>query len=118
MAAPMTSYSYQAPGSRGRRALIAKVLHDRCPAAVDRPIKRRAAIDLVLDVQPCASFDEQPHRVCVVGPHSLMQRRRMRMVSIRVVAVRILTGIEEQAHHVGVAVLGGEREGDVSALTV
>ena len=72
----------------------------------------------VLDVEPCTSFDEQPHHVCGVGPDSLMQRRRMRMVPVRVVATRILAGIEEQSHYACMAVLGSECEGDVPAVTV
>jgi hypothetical protein len=29
----------------------------------------------VLEVQPGAAFDKQPHHVGVVGPHGLVQRR-------------------------------------------
>ena len=47
-----------------------------------------------------------------------MQSRRVRVESLWVVAVRILAGVEEQPHHVRVAVLGRKSEGGVPALGV
>jgi hypothetical protein len=40
------------------------------------------------------------------------------MVAIWVITVRVLAGIEKQAYHVRVAVLGGEGQGAMSALAV
>ncbi len=104
--------------SGGRRAFTAKILGDLFYSAVNRPIQWRTLIDGVLDVQPSASLHQQMHYVLVFRPHRLMQRRRVGMISVRVVSARILACIEQQTYDIGPAVLSGERERDVFALAV
>ena len=104
--------------SRFHRALGAKVLSDGGFFTMDRPTQWRALINCVPDVQPRASFYKQFYYFSVAGADCLVQRRRVGMEPVRVVSVRILARIEQQLDDLGVTVLGGEREGGVSALTV
>jgi hypothetical protein len=98
--------------------MVAKVLRDRRSSSVNRPIQWRTAINCVFDVQACASFHQQPYHLFVIRPHGVMQRRRMRMVTVRIVPVRILARVGEQAHDVSVTVLSYQRQGDMLALGI
>src|SRR6266568_97766 len=101
-----------------RRAPAAQVLGDRGLAAVFGPAEWGAIVDRIADVQPRPALDEQAHDIEMLRPYGVVQRRGVRMEAVRVVAARVLAGVKEEAHYVGVAVLRGERQGDVSAPAV
>src|SRR4051812_230209 len=48
---------------------------------VSGPAERRRVIDLVLDIEPRATFDHQPHHVGVATKRGLVQRRGVRMIA-------------------------------------
>ena len=50
--------------------------------------------------------------------NGLMQRRRVGMISVRVVPVWVFARVEEQPYDIGVPVLRGDRERSVPALSV
>src|SRR4051812_42903591 len=72
----------------------------------------------VPDIQTRASFHKQLYYFNLSGADCLVERRRVGMKSVRVVAVRILPRVEQQLDNLGVTVLGSQRQSDVSALTV
>src|SRR5438445_651164 len=78
-------------------AVCAKAIGDCRLTAVYGPAERRALIDRVLHVQSRAALDQQPDDGLMTGRNSLMQRRRVRVVALRVVPVGILSGVEQHA---------------------
>src|SRR6185295_10721257 len=87
------------------RAVRAQVLGDRRVTAVFGPADRRRLVDRVGDVEARAALDEQAHDGVMVGERRLVQRRGMRVPALRVVAVRILAGVEQQPHDLSLAKL-------------
>lgn len=72
----------------------------------------------VLDVEPRAAFDQQTNYGVVACQNGLMQRGRMSVVSFRVVAIRILAGVEEQADDIHVTMLRRQRERAMAGFSV
>src|SRR5206468_2251160 len=73
-----------------RRAALAQIRSNRRLFAVIGPAKRRPVVKRVGDIQSCAELDQQADDILMPGTDRLVQRRRMRMEPVRVVAVRIL----------------------------
>ena len=80
------------------------------------PVSRRSAPENVLDVEACAAFDEEPNHVEVTVGDGLVQRGAVGMAAGRVVAVEILSCVEELPGNLHVAELGGEGERQVTVL--
>src|SRR2546421_5821969 len=97
-------------------AVRAKAIGDCRLTAVYGPAERRALIDRVLHVQSRAALDQQPDDGLMTGRNSLMERRRVRVVALRVVPVGILSGVEQHADDVHVTVLRGQCERPMAVL--
>ena len=62
------------------------------------PINRRGPPENVFEVQPCASFDEEPDYFVMAGLSSQMQRCRVGMSSYGVVSVWVLARVKQQSN--------------------
>ena len=58
--------------------------------------------------------DGTPHDRVVSRPYRLMQRRRVAVIAFRVISIRILTGVEQEANDVEMSVLSRQRHGAMS----
>ena len=69
-------------------------------------------------VQARAALDQQMDYVRAAGIRSLVQRSRVCVESLRIVAVRVFARIEQQSHDICSPVLSREGEGDMPGLGV
>ena len=78
------------------------------------PVRRRALVVGILQILPRAVLNQNANNVEVPGERGLMQRRRMRVKSNGVISIRIFSSLEQLLRDLGVAVLTGHRECDVT----
>jgi hypothetical protein len=70
----------------------------------------------VADIRSGTALNKQANDPFVTSQRGLMQRRRMRMRSLRIVPVRILAGVEQQAHDFRMSVLRRPSHGEMPFL--
>jgi len=98
-------------------ALTAKICLNFRSARMSRPIGRSSPPQYILQVQSCAAFHKQPDHFVVPSTSSLVQRRRVRMASDRVVTVWIFAGVQQQSNNLNVPKTRRQSERQVSVLS-
>src|SRR5688572_23096937 len=85
---------------------------------VNGPAQRRRIVDSIPRIESRPSLEEKLDHLEMIPRHSMVQRSRVRMESFVIVPVRILAGIEQQAHYIGASKLRRQAEGDMPAPAV
>src|SRR5688572_1601600 len=70
------------------------------------PVRGCATPEDVLDVQPGSMLGQQSDRVAMTSQSCLVQRRRMRVRSLRIEAIRFLSQVEQKLDDGNVTELG------------
>src|SRR5262245_58512067 len=93
------------------RFVRTKIVRDFSLACVIGPTGRRALPHRIPKVQSGSTLDKKADRLKVASERRLMQRRRMRMRSHRVVPAGIFACIQKQPDNVRVTELSRQRQG-------